>query len=307
MGDSAYKAILAGLSVHHDSLEKWLQFWTWWVIAGVVCELVFIGWDHLSEYREWWEAQTAGTNPFPSRPSRLKLFFELASVALVVFGIIGELRVDAKLGDLDTSIQKTNEDRATHLQQEADSAETAAGKSQHSADAVGVEANAIGKQEVLLSSKLRADETAEAALQKALLPRGLDPAKLVAGLSPFVLWKVKIETVGDAESIHTANLIATSLNAAHWPVSGVNTEIGVDFPDGIQVKEHCVWNPTRRFLITACDLAGARLTAALSVAGLPDVSFAGTDKTLADNSFDIIIGLRKVPGETVPNVSKQSQ
>lgn len=232
----------------------------------------------------------------------------------VVGGVAGECVFEGYLSVTDGQIQKFDEILLADAQQQVVATELFAGtaaesahRAQESATTIGAEATAIGKQEALLSSKITADEATEAALRKALLPRGLDPSKLIVGLSPFVLWKVRIDTVADTEALRAANLIATSLRGAHWAVLAVNSFIGADIPDGIQVKEHCVWSFTRRQIMTDCGRAGARLTAALSNAGLPDVSFGGTDNTLEDNSFDIIIGLRKVPSETVPNVSRQSQ
>jgi hypothetical protein len=163
----------------------------------VACELAFIVWNHIEEHLEWSKARSSGAIPFPAKPKRLKLILELMSVALVVFGIIGELRVDAKLGDLDTNVQDTNEDRATHLQQEADSAETAAGKAQWSAneaqgaankadqdagnaktraDGAHADANAAltDAKQLRIELKQARDETAAAQFRQAELSRALE-------------------------------------------------------------------------------------------------------------------------------------
>jgi hypothetical protein len=79
--------------------------------ARVACELVFVIWDHLEDKSEWRTSVTHATIPFPLRPSRIKLIVEMLSVALVVAGVVGELRIDAMLGRLETDIQDANDRR----------------------------------------------------------------------------------------------------------------------------------------------------------------------------------------------------
>lgn len=152
MDDAAFKSMLDGLESIRSGFDWWLSFWTWWVVIGVACELVFVIWNHLEEKHDWHKARTRGTISFPARPSRLKLLFELLSVALVVIGVVGELRIDAKLGRLETEIQNVNGLRIAALQKEAgdarDSAQAAAiaaGKAQGSADAAGKKAGEVKK------------------------------------------------------------------------------------------------------------------------------------------------------------------
>jgi hypothetical protein len=222
MGDSAYKAILAGFSAHHHSLDRWLQLWTWWVIVGVACELAFIIWDHIGEYREWFEGYTRGVVPFPSKPKRLKLIFEMASVALVVFGVIGELRVEAKLGDLETNIQKTNEDRASHLQQEADSAETAAGKAQSSADTANASAKTAGQI---------ANELLEDAKWRVLNPKF---AEYLKG-KPTGTFRVQFSAEDKDETFHLAQQFCIAFIYAGWKYPPPS-DLHVDCPSSIPLK-----------------------------------------------------------------------
>jgi hypothetical protein len=135
MDDSALKALLTGFDAHRLRLEGWLEFWTWLVVIGVACEIVFIVWSHKDEHREWFTARTHGAVPFPSKPSRLRLIFEILSVALVVAGVSGELVIGSRLGKLETSIRDINEKRVLHLQQEAGNAAQSAQKAKDDAQA----------------------------------------------------------------------------------------------------------------------------------------------------------------------------
>ncbi len=119
MDDSAFKSILDGFERTRVLLDGWLGFWTWLVVVGVAFELVFIIWDFSEDRRVWLDAATHARIPFPARPSRLKLIFEILSVVFVVAGVVGELRIEARLGTLETYIRQTNEDRVAQLQKEA--------------------------------------------------------------------------------------------------------------------------------------------------------------------------------------------
>jgi len=278
---------------------------------------ILVGIGVFLEYFEIRHELREKTGPFKFSHPEMPVWMIRAGFAgwlMIVVGVSGEFVFEGavntwseELEGVSNTLLRDAQLTAADATREAGTAAQSSYRAQRSADAVGLEVGRFGSEEAVLSSKIKDDEATEAALQKALLPRGLDPSKLTAGLYPFVLWKVRLDTVGDAESLHTANLIASSLAGAHWIVPEIRADMGVDFPDGIQVKEHCVWSLANRGARTGCVLAGERLTKALSDAGLPNVTFTGTDDKLGDNSFGIIVGLRKVPGETVPNVSKQSQ
>jgi hypothetical protein len=126
MDDSAFKAILDGLDANRIALDRWLEFWTWLVIIGVAFELVFVVWHHFDEICEWQKSRSRAVIFAPAKPSALKLVFEMFSVALVVIGVTGELRVERMLGGLETDIRVTNEKRVLLLQQQAGDAATSA-------------------------------------------------------------------------------------------------------------------------------------------------------------------------------------
>src|ERR1035437_1794453 len=126
MDPSAFKTVIDGLDSQRTGLVWKLNAWTWLGAVGVVCEIVFIAWDHWSGLREWKEARTRASIPFPSRPSRIKLTLEILSVIAVVAGIVGELHVEAQLGDLDNKIQGSNSQQVAELENETQSLKTAA-------------------------------------------------------------------------------------------------------------------------------------------------------------------------------------
>jgi hypothetical protein len=156
MDDSAYKALLDSYEATRLSLDCWLEFWTWLVIVGVACELVFIIWNHIEEHREWGKAIRRAMVFAPSKPGRTKLFVELFSVALVVGGISGEWRIEAMLGRLETNIRDANERRVLLLQQQAGEAKKSA---KDAADAA----------KTAQDSAKKADDDAGAAQRKAVL------------------------------------------------------------------------------------------------------------------------------------------
>jgi hypothetical protein len=249
MDDSAFKSILDGFEATRTSLDHWLEFWTWLVVVGVAFELIFIVWDHLEEVGEWSKALTHQAIPFPSRPSRLKLLFEILSVALVVAGIVGELRIDVMLGRLETDIRDTNERRVLQLQKEAgdarDSAHDAAvdagnakadagvaktlatgarteadaltgeikSANQKAADAVSRLADA----EQRLADSTQREAAAEAKLSAIKTPRSLiQTDELVTALKPLRGTEFTLNVFMDEESSNFTVVLAAALKEAGW-------------------------------------------------------------------------------------------
>jgi len=122
MDESALKTLIESLEAHRVGLDKWLSFWTWLVVIGVVVEVIFIIRTYINERGDW----RRGTVHPPDRPSRLWLFLELAGVALVALGVAGELSVDAKIGVLETQIRGANDKRTLLLESESSDAKTSA-------------------------------------------------------------------------------------------------------------------------------------------------------------------------------------
>lgn len=253
----------------------------------MACELAFIIWNHLEEHRDWSEAQSSGEIPFPSKPNKTKLILEMASVALVVFGIVGELRVDAKLGDLDTDIQRTNEDRAAHLQYEADSAETAAAKAQCSANKAGSDAgiaNArvraasgsalqaqrhateIGEEldkemarEQVAEQQLETEKDKRLKLAASLLPRKMfDQSGPIDKLLSLPARRVVLIYADAQESRQFAEQIAFVFSQLKWPFAGHpvpedDLEAGVAVTHGDRTSEDNLmlkqqeWNDAEAF------------------------------------------------------------
>ena len=159
------------------------------VIVGVACELGFVLRDHWENMQEWRQSLTRAMTPLASRPSRLKLIFELLSVALVVVGIVGELRIDAMLGDLDTRIQDVNNQRLALVQQEAGDAAKSAKAARDALGEVELKSKDIIQRLDTASSKMGLIE--DAIVQREPRANRLDPKdkknwdKFLATLSPF--------------------------------------------------------------------------------------------------------------------------
>jgi hypothetical protein len=86
---SALENEVSRLELSIDGLEKWLWISSAAVALGVALEVAFL----IHEYREDRNIWRRGIISPPSRPSLRVLSFEIASVLLVVAGIVGELWV----------------------------------------------------------------------------------------------------------------------------------------------------------------------------------------------------------------------
>jgi hypothetical protein len=120
MDDSALKALIDCLGAQRSEQIRHLNNWNWVVAIGVAFELIFILWDHWEGFHDWKYSRTHLKIPFPSRPNRIELILEILSVAMVVGGIVGELNVEAKLGDLDSRVQDADNKRVVLLQQQTE-------------------------------------------------------------------------------------------------------------------------------------------------------------------------------------------
>jgi hypothetical protein len=249
MDDSAFKAVLDKFESTRICLDGWLSFWTWCVVVGVALELVFIVWAHIDERHDWYRSLTRGIVFPPEKPNVLKLGCELFSVLLVVGGIVGELRIDAMLGNLETKIRGVNERRVLKLQQEAgDAAKSAhdaaqdatnakddAGQAKTIARDARQEADSSRTQAIKAENDLQASLERTRKLEAQLAWRTVTPEQEKAikeFLSPRLRSKtqlpfsgVKIRFVyltGDAESGVYAEELASAL---HKALEGIDVNI----------------------------------------------------------------------------------
>jgi hypothetical protein len=164
-------------------------------VIGVFCEVVFIILDHFEDFEEWEYARTHLKIRFPSRPNRVKLAFEILSVAAVVGGIIGELHVEARLGQLDNDIQNANNQRVALLDNEA--------------SAQRLRAACAEKQLV--------------ELERATLPRTTDISRVASKLPLLKGINISVASLGEDEGLKLADQIRGAFMAAGWTGTGISS------------------------------------------------------------------------------------
>jgi hypothetical protein len=142
MTEADLRTLLDNLDACRASLHGWLQFWTWLVVAGVALEFVSL----LKEYRNELHDFKRGIVHPPDKPSLSFFLFGFFGIALVVAGVSGELIIEAKLGTLETKIQKTDNELYSLLSTEARDAATSAKTAHDEADALSREVDAAEKK-----------------------------------------------------------------------------------------------------------------------------------------------------------------
>jgi hypothetical protein len=141
-----------------------MTFWTWLVVIGVVADIVFaihVYWDELVAWRR-------GIIRPPDRPSKRWFVCELLAIGLVVAGISGELVIEAKIGTLETSIRKANDDLRLALEQKVEDADTKASAADQTAADNERKAASLQKQ-------AEDEHTARVKIEAAVVFRQLTP------------------------------------------------------------------------------------------------------------------------------------
>jgi hypothetical protein len=174
MDESALRTLIASNEASRSALHWWLEFWTWWVVAGLPLDVGFVVW----EYREDLHDFRRGIVHPPERPRILLFALGFLGAALVAVGVTGELSVEVKIERVETRIRKANDDLSTLLSKEAGDAATSAKKAHDEADAVT-------KEVAIIEERLRKASTQLARLdqRKDLLIKATP--KLKRKLSPF--------------------------------------------------------------------------------------------------------------------------
>lgn len=308
---------VACLNSRAEFWEKWPYGFTFAVVVGVAMEWWVIRHDWREDSETW--AETFFGLSRTLRPSRLKVWIEYISVALVALGVAGELAIgiainviNRQLRDANAMLQGDSSQLVALVTQLAGSAaqssltaQGAAQKSDSDAKDAQEQSNAVEVMAKAIRVRLGADEDLEAALRKALLPRELDGAQLANAMYRFAGSEVSVVTTSDVECMRTANLIGSSLGNAGWRVKPEDIMFDASPPPwvfgGIEVRSNCAWTFTGRGPAEGkCNMIASQLAGALSSAGLPDVLLAGSDDTIPVGSFIIRVGLRKVPGAIMP-------
>ncbi len=165
MDEPSLRSLIRFLEQYLSSLESWLYFWTWLVVIGCACELLFVIHAYRDDRKVWYRARTCGLISLPEKPSFFVLILEVLSVALVVVGISGELSIDRKSGSIQTQLRSANaslilllEQGAGEAKASADEAARASGKAVVSADTAGKKAGKVEQTVDLIGKQASALE-----------------------------------------------------------------------------------------------------------------------------------------------------
>jgi hypothetical protein len=107
---SALEAEIRALDNRSVPWEHALPWFTFAVLVGVALEWWVIRRDFREEMEAWAIFDFIGVVRSPSRPSVRKLVVEIASVALIVFGIFGELGIGLKIASINSSLRAKSAD-----------------------------------------------------------------------------------------------------------------------------------------------------------------------------------------------------
>jgi len=102
---SALEAEIRALDSRSVPWEHALPWFTLAVLVGVAMEWWVIRHDFREEMEAWAIFDFMGIVRFPSRPSIRKLLLEITSVALILFGIFGELGIGLEIGSINSQLR----------------------------------------------------------------------------------------------------------------------------------------------------------------------------------------------------------
>lgn len=114
MDESALRMAIANLEASRSSFTWRLELFTALVVAGVVCEVVFVIWEFRADLHDF----RHGIIHTPEKPSMWLLLFGLFASSLVAVGVAGELFEEARVKGVETKIQKANDDLMNICQKE---------------------------------------------------------------------------------------------------------------------------------------------------------------------------------------------
>jgi hypothetical protein len=215
--DKALSTLESEISVierYVDGLEVWLWVSSIAVIIGVAFELYFV----LREHREDMEAWSRGIVRPPDKPYLRILVAEIASVALVVFGVTGELAVGILSSNANAKLRGKNSERIQLVREKAGAAEIEAGKAKQTASEAIERAAKINEQaEELRSANLE--------LERELSPRvlsGKAQQDLSILLKPFAPIATSLQYLqGDDDARRLSEELILPLSLAWGTTSAV--------------------------------------------------------------------------------------
>lgn len=154
MDPSAIARDLANLEKSWSSLDWWLNFWTIFVVIGVVVELAVL----IAEFSDGWHDFKRATIHSPEKPSFAIYGLGFLGAALVAIGVTGEFRVHSRAGKVETDIRS---DYLKLIEIADDRAKTAITHGEE-----------LEKEEDTLRKRTEREIDARLALEKDLLFRG---------------------------------------------------------------------------------------------------------------------------------------
>jgi hypothetical protein len=206
---------ISRLELSIDGLEKWLWISSAAVAIGVIFEIAFLVHEYLED-RDGWRR---GILAPPSRPSFRVLIFEIASVAVVVSGIVGELWVGVVSADRNTDLRSKNTRLVRLVREKAGDAQIIAGNANRGADEAkeraskaDVQSESLRQKNLLLQTNLERlrQESAARRLtgqQKAAILKILESGRFPVGVG----WNPL-----DNEARDFGEDFVSVLSVAHW-------------------------------------------------------------------------------------------
>jgi hypothetical protein len=218
---SALEATIRVLANRSVPWEHALPWFTFAVLVGVAMEWWVIRHDFREEMETWAIFHFVGIVRSPSRPSVRKFAVEIASVALIVFGIFGELGIGLEIASINSQLrgksaelQSKNADLRSRSDQllalvtqqagdaktSAEKARTAASEAEALADSAGMVAReatveALSALNLARDAKQKTDSVAQSVttLNASLAGAQTRASKLENSLSPRRFYELSYE------------------------------------------------------------------------------------------------------------------
>ena len=107
MDASALVSALDNLEKSWESLDSWLNFWTFLVVAGVAVELAVLIVEYIHDRREFRRSVIHA----PEKPSLVVYGLGFIGAALVAIGVAGEFRVHFTAGRIESEMREDTRNR----------------------------------------------------------------------------------------------------------------------------------------------------------------------------------------------------
>lgn len=159
---SALERDIAALESQSSGLEPGLGWFTLLVAIGVALEIFVVIHDHRKEVNEWRVCEL-----IPEGPSLIKLGIEIASILLVIIGVMGEFGVGLKISSINGQLRA----KGAELRSKSDQLLALVTQQASDADAGAAEAN---RQAAEANRKSEKERLARAKIEGAVAFRSLD-------------------------------------------------------------------------------------------------------------------------------------